>query len=590
MWSIARPRFLVSTFSQMLVLGLVSLSSQCAQNESITWLSGSVVDADTGDGIPDVSVYLGGANIQFRDRRMQAAPGADPGTVAFSDSGGSFRIPCPTPGQHTVIAVIAEGTVLSSARATASCVAGSTAEAVRLRLARSATLSGMVADDEGNPLEGVMVQAVRAEYYAGKQRYYIHATGRSNAQGEYNFMIPLQQGENSVLLMATWAPRSYRAFAMADAPLDPERRRKAYARTFYPNVSSIAASTPLLLKSGEKREGINLQLWRNPSLCVEGKVNGLAKQQRAHITLEHTDPGFGATRKGGSSFSFTWFDIVEADKHFRICGLTDGTYYIRARDFEEGQGIPVTMFGQTVVTLLGRDAKDADLFLAPMLTINLRAEMSEPKEKNNIPAAQLRLILLPLDRNGIHGEKNTVTVAIPDHADWKHLLPGQYTMSADLLAPTQPQDGTDKGAVPEGLYVKDIRYGAQSVMDGPFALDLAHGAQMVVTVGTDGGRLKVSAVDEEGKPHRHVPVWIYPSDAKDVAQMASRLLVGETDQFGNFQSALSLAPGKYRVAVFRQAVPEIEEKLNAQWNLREGTPEVNVRANETAAIRIVTAN
>ncbi|MCW5963625.1 MAG: hypothetical protein KIT83_06275 [Bryobacterales bacterium] len=115
-----------------------------------------------------------------------------------------------------------------------------------------------------------------------------------------------------------------------------------------------------LLKSGEKREGINLQMGRDPSLCVEGKENGLAKQQKAQITLEHTDPGFGATRKGGSSFSFTWFDIVEAGRQFRICGLTDGTYFIRAQDFQEGQALPVTMFGETVVTLLGRDGKDAD--------------------------------------------------------------------------------------------------------------------------------------------------------------------------------------------------------------------------------------
>ncbi|MFN3326743.1 MAG: carboxypeptidase-like regulatory domain-containing protein [Bryobacteraceae bacterium] len=152
-----------------------------------------------------------------------------------------------------------------------------------------------------------------------------------------------------------------KALAVADAPLDPKRRRPAYSRVFYPGALDLAGGMALELRSGERREGIDFQLWREPSLCIEGKVIAPPEFPRLRVLVDQEEPGFGSTKRAGY-FSFSLTDVLEGTREFRVCGMAAGSYRVRVHDEHGGTGLSV--YGVASVLLVDRDVKGVQVVLA----------------------------------------------------------------------------------------------------------------------------------------------------------------------------------------------------------------------------------
>lgn len=586
-------RELISGLTAVLLLAalaptVAAQSNHAAGGEGGT-IRGRVVDSATGEPIPEASVFVDSTQTAFRGGRMALAPGQPEDGFGTTDEQGRFTLSNVPPGKRVLTAVYVQGFMNTSTKHL-EAAAGQTIEDVELRIRRPATVAGRVFDDKGEPLQGAVVQVVVSEYHAGKSRPYLNSSARTNEEGEYELKHLVPAGRK-LRLMATWFPRNFRALAAADAPIDPKQRRPAYSRVFYPGAPDLQGGTVLELNSGERREGIDFQLWREPSLCIEGKIAAPSDVSRLRLVVNHDEPSFGSTRRGGASIGFSLTEVLEGTRDFRICGLARGSYRLYVHDEHGGAGL--RMYGTANAVLTDQDVKDVEIVVTLPWKIPVRVEWAD-RPPREAPEGRVRVLLRPLTRNALHGEQNNGTSAIPGDTALEKVPVDEYTVSVVLPGVDPTRAPTGLGLKPAdanastGLYVKDIRYGNESVFGSK---PLRAGSQPTdtairVMLGHDAGTVSAKATDGEGKATGDAFVYLLPMDARDEADLADRLIAGQTDQQGVYTWPRSIPPGTYRALATRAQPNYTPEFIDSLWRARSRAPEFQVAANGSAEVNV----
>jgi hypothetical protein len=130
-------------------------------------ISGHVYRADTGEPISEANVTLEPIDAPLRQRWPMAPTGLD----------GSFAIAI-APGRYFAHAgalnflgrTYSESRQQPSRATLISLTAGQKIENIDFRLDPAGAISGTVYDDDNKPIEGVVVTAIRREYFAGGRR------------------------------------------------------------------------------------------------------------------------------------------------------------------------------------------------------------------------------------------------------------------------------------------------------------------------------------------------------------------------------------------------------------------------------------
>lgn len=106
------------------------------------------------------------------------------------------------------------------------------------------------------------------------------------------------------------------------APADPKLRKPAYRPTYYPNTDARDQATMVTLRSGEKRERVDIQILRSPSYCIDATL--FEAGQPASLDFKVTDlqtAGPNSATAGGKS---------GPDGKIRVCDLYPGEFRITA--------------------------------------------------------------------------------------------------------------------------------------------------------------------------------------------------------------------------------------------------------------------
>jgi hypothetical protein len=104
----------------------------------------------------------------------------------------------------------------------------------------------------------------------GSLRYFYAIPTVTDARGQFH-AGGLEPGRGYLLMVRKNS--EVRQFdPAADSPKDPEKRKPVIATTFYPGVVSIEDATPIILRPGETREGIDVTVVHSTSFCVDGKA------------------------------------------------------------------------------------------------------------------------------------------------------------------------------------------------------------------------------------------------------------------------------------------------------------------------------
>jgi hypothetical protein len=479
-------------------------------------ISGRVTDADTGDplagqqvGSREVGYATTGADGRYliRDVPPQIARidvrGAGGNSIATSNS-------------------VPRRVIVVSNRET-----GNVDLAVRLL----GSISGRVLDPDGNPLQGVRVSAIMRqysrdgginggrEYSNGTLWYGIEYNALTDDRGLY-VIAALYPGQKYWVLAHSPSPSRPSTTPLSDAPAEPQARRSSLVPAYHPAARSFDAAVPVVLRSTERRENVDIRVDRAPSYCVEAILTavGIPPPLRVSVVEEEI-------------FRLAYYSPRQTtpgdDGRIRICDLHPGEFRLLAMQ-------DTVLVGMQSITVTDADVRGVTLNAAP-------------------PSALEGTIAW--DACGPQGSEDvSVRVGITPFSGQRMIsaslrVPGTFVLTSVPLTPYSLQIS---GLQP-GCYVKDITYNDSSVLGGAIVPG-SGGGRLRITIGRDGSRMTVQVNNDAGEPVPHSLVSMVPLSAQSEQDVATTAVAGLTDEQGAFV-AEGLRPGMYSVIAPRNLLP-----------------------------------
>lgn len=422
--------------------------------------------------------------------------------------------------------------------------------AIDFRLPTPPQIRGRVIDENKEPVPGMFVMLIAREYSHGALRYVFSSIAIADDQGNYS-MGRVDAGREYLLLAR---PRPVRVEAISNLPDDPAMRKRLPASTYYPGTSAIEAAQPIALRDGEIREGVDIQMIRAPSLCMEGHTLAGANPGSLEFGISPERPTYGTSGNGGMYGQEPYFGKTGADGLIRACGLTPGTYTIRVNQTAE-QRAPPAFYGTAQFTLTDADLRDVAVSARPLVPVSIEAVLDGPAPivpSGSAPPPQptFNASLQSLVRSQYGGEKRGGQLTIPGTLQLDGVLTDDYFLATFT--------------VPPNLYVKDATYGDVSILRGLVRVGNAPAdAALKITFGQDAGFVQATVTDKDNVPVADSWVTVFPANAITEADIAVTFVSGQTDQLGGWKTP-ALAAGKYFVlatAVAPDRSPESIAKL-----------------------------
>jgi protocatechuate 3,4-dioxygenase beta subunit len=372
----------------LLICALVGFSVPEAASQQIFTgsVSGRVLDADTGAPLAGIVVEAGSTDIEAvtDSRGRYTLGGLRPGQVSISARGGNNRIFSLTAPRPVRV------------------LAGAESSGIDLPVRLTAAISGRVFDPDGNPIPGIEVSALRAEYsilgvYGAGREYangaaWLHRDGQATTDDRGRYVIDgLSAGRTYRIL----AHPQRQSAPVSDAPADPERRNRVLAPGYYPNAPSMSQALPVVLGSLETRDNVDIRMSDGPSFCVQAALDGdpmpvvsgepgaRARPVRFFVAREDI-AAYENLRSLGVSGEFGPEGLL------RICGLSPGTYVLAALGPQEGR-MPSTYSSMTFV-VSDRDVGGIRITANPLLSISGEAVWeSTPPDVEQPPELTVRV-------------------------------------------------------------------------------------------------------------------------------------------------------------------------------------------------------
>ena len=547
----------------LLTLGALTAAALAAQtgitNASV---SGMVKDKITGQPLANYTVSTSVNVTWVGDTVLQNSSTKD--VTSATGSSGRYKLMDLPPGSYRIAANEAQHFGEQITRRVV--VNGSDLENIDLLVLVDGTITGKVVDENKEPVPDVAVMLVSREYYLGNVGYYYNlAGGRTNDLGAYT-LARVRPGQ-PYLLMVEKQERTLPAHS--EVPLDPKLRKRVPVRTWYPNSPFKDSAQTSILRPGEKREGVDIELKKSPSYCVEGTAAGPMGAATLRFGIEAMQPSSGISGSGGN-FRATPGGLTAADGQFRICGLYPGTYRLSAQDADRNpQGAP--NYGITEITVVDRDLEGVRV--TAVAGKPLEVEVAWDGEPPASPAAnKVAVSLTPLYRTSFPNERSGARSDIPGTFTLDGVFPDDYGVRAFINAP--------------GIYVKDVTFSGRSVLYEPLHAGAAmSGTGMRVIMAHDGATLNVQVNDKDGNPGADLRVLAIPADVPSEGAMQARLVQGQTNQAGQFTSQ-TVPPGKYYVVATEETVDATPESIGRLWRSRIRYKEVDLPPAGSAQVKL----
>ena len=518
-------------------------------NATNGWVSGVVKDKVTGQPLAHYTVSTNPGNKEL---------------TSTTDSSGRYRLSGLAPGSYRFTARDSQRAGNDFTREVV--LSGSGLDNIDFLVLQDGMITGKVVDENKEPVPGVTVRLVSREYYGGSLGYYYAgSTARTNGLGV--FALVHVRPERAYLVLVDRAELNLAANSAV--PLDQKLRKQIVARTWYPNSPVKNGAQAVILRPGERRDGVDIEIGKSPSYCVEGTARGPLKGAELRFSVADTQVASGASATSGSGGAVP-SGVTAADGIFRVCDLYSGVYRLSVEDPNRKAQSPPS-FGVAEITIADRDLRGVTVVATPGKPLD--GEVAWDSDPPPTPvSARLRLMLAPLYAVGPSGGSAGAESAIPGTFALHGITPDDYVVRSVLNAP--------------GLYVKDITYAGRSVRNEPLHLGtVMNGAGLRVVMAHDGATLNVQVTDRDGNSGSDLRVLLFPADVPSEVVLASRLIEGRTNQLGQYASPV-LPPGRYCVMATEEAVDPTPESMGRLWRARHRFQVVDLAPSGTAQLKL----
>jgi protocatechuate 3,4-dioxygenase beta subunit len=365
-----------------------------------------------------------------------------------TDAAGRFRFDHVVPGHYRAVADaqgftrMAYGSNIVGRAQRINVDAASRLQEIVIAMTPASVISGRVADQDGDPIPYVSVDALQYGYQSGKKTLKIVNNVRTDDRGQYR-LFGLPPGRYYV-----------RATMRGGAS-------SGYAPSFFPGAYDIAQASLLEAAPGAELRSIDLALRQEASFSITGKVvDGQTGQPVANVYV--------IARKNGDTFANGAPQLADS---FTIHDLQPGKYVLHAQQFSTGA--PKT--GRQQV-----DLGNADLS-GILLMINSGVEISGTVR--DIPEDPPK-IHLSLEPDNPAFDTYSATLTAKGTFTFQNVQPDFYHLAWTL---------------PKGVYVKSIKLGDRVLPDDHLDLTGAP-APLAIQLAADGGRVEGIVRNADGEP------------------------------------------------------------------------------------------
>jgi hypothetical protein len=401
-------------------------------------------------------------------------------------------------------------------------VVGPSRENLRIAMKPVTVITGRVADRGGDPVEGVLVQALRFQIVQGRSESGVYAWATTDDKGRYR-LANLWKGPFYVRAVGNGGSTRFTAGAV----LPEAGAGESFAPVYYAGSSDMASATVIPPSPGEESHA-DLTITLEPGYRIRGVIGGFAPNRAAEIEL----------LRGKDDFATGRVLLNVATAQFEIHDVTAGSYLLRITQGNGNQRtraiLPVNITGDVtglkpeltpgadVIFQLHGDSDGGD---------SVGADVGgEDDSLDQSASRRHRIAARPLAMVQLHPEddrKNDILYSQPDEQGTvrvKDVLPGRYSI----------------WITPFRGYVSSIVCGTRDLTDNE-ELDVSAGVvpePVEVTIRSDGGSVN-GDVTTGGKPASGASVLLVSASA------ASRVIGPATsDGQGKFSIA-QVPPGTY---------------------------------------------
>lgn len=471
-------------------------------------IAGLVTRQDTGEPLNKAAVVL------------QSNESVEKSSFAITDGQGHFEFDNVEPGSYR-LEVSHNGYVNSEygqkkpgdPGANLSLAAGQKMTDLVFKLLRSASISGHIMDEDGEPVSNVSVKAYQASSRRGKGGLGAVGGASTNDLGEYR-IFDLRPGR--YYIRATFQSRKNLA---GIAPSSPQISREDYPPTFYPNTTDPAKAGTISTKAGDEIPAVDFILKPSRVVTVTGKVfNTLTIQPDSNVSVSLIPRGAilvgdDATLQGESwnrKGSFIIRDVFPGSYILQAWWSNNREHFSARRVLEVGYS---DVEGANLTITRGEDVAGHVVW--------------EEKPQN---------------------EEQSVHVALRPVEGTDYPNPGAYEVKPDRsFVIKNVSEGVYRPLVFTGswdCFVKSARYGSTDVTDGNLVVHAAMDASLELMMSCHAPRIEGIVLTEDSLPAAGVYVVAIPEPPHGDQEWKYRAEI--TDQNGRFLLR-GLLPGEYRI-------------------------------------------
>jgi len=392
-------------------------------------------------------------------------------------------------------------------------------------LVRGAVLTGSVYDEYGDPASGRYVSPMKVGFVGGQRRLGTAGSPTTtNDIGEFR-LAGLPPGE--YFLQVTTRIGLGGVFEGTDG----------HAPTYFPGFVDPDVAQPISVDVGETYSGISINLVRSRLNTIGGRVNIPDGETFVNGSIN-------VSTRSGAPISVA-SGRVGPDGSFKVAGIPNGEYLVRADSFASGRdGVPASAV--QIVSLIEADILDLVLEFPQWAHVSGRVRLPVASERPSAFKKPVRVGVVPWEAGAPLWDVDLSRDVNPDGMFNVRAVPGKSAVFVTGL--------------PDGFSVDEIRLGERVVTHEP--LDVGPAAvvtDLVISLTRDAPTVAGSVFDgrnvrgEDIEVHNYVVV-IYPADQDKRGWRSRYVAVLHPDAAGLFQSQ-PLPSGQYRAV----AVPSLRQ-------------------------------
>jgi hypothetical protein len=471
--------------------------------------------------------------------------------VAWTDANGRFSFGYLPPGRYQ-LRVTRDGYQPAAYNSAANpnrppeiiqLAAGEVRSNLILQMKLISSISGVVLDEDGDPLPGVQVVAMKPAFQRGRRKMMEGPMAMTDSTGHYH-LSGLVGGQYAVAVNSVDRPA---VKIHPEAAAGEPQQQYLYGTIYYPGADRAESATLIAVQPGQEISSIDFRLAAQPAVAISGKITmpanaGFVKE--AFVNIARQDLSNGMHRGVG---------VSTPDYIFVGPQLAPGLYILAAQATIDGR----LYRGVQTINLGSQPLHDITIPIEPSidLTGNVSVEGPDPGKYaasfvNLVPGDDTPWNSPPLRAN-VNKDGSFKISGVP---------PGIWDINA--------------GPIPSTGYIKSMRLGDQDVLTEDMTIRPSTSEPLKIVFSTRAATLEGDVLQGD-QPTRAV-VLLAP-EAK-LRHIIGFYRTATTDEKGHFEINRA-RPGEFRLFAFedldQQSIQDPDflkpfERYGVPVTLREG--------------------